>query len=200
MPSRIIADVMDYGRFRYRLRVRVRIFLWAPPWKCHEQPLKARLCVCVLSACIVAPISRSANANISLFFCPCLKAELAGFHAIEKGLGGWGREDGPQLLSDVNAAQTLCVCGHSRFDSSNQLMGYLTVPPLRPPDSLLLGCKLTVEPQQTLGAQWRSACKTATVICLEVFRLRSRSASEFELCVQDSNAEVLAEAAFTKKV
>lgn len=66
------------------------LFLWAPPRKCHEQPLKARWCVCVLSACIVAPISRSANANISLFFCPCLKAELAGSHVIEKGLGGGG--------------------------------------------------------------------------------------------------------------
>lgn len=40
------------------------------------------------------------------------------------GCGGGGE---PQLLSDVNAAQTLCVCGHSPSDRSNQLMGYLTL-------------------------------------------------------------------------
>lgn len=40
--------------------------------------------------------------------------------------GAWGGGE-PQLLSDVNAAQTLCVCGHSPSDRSNQLMGYLTL-------------------------------------------------------------------------
>lgn len=40
----------------------------------------------------------------------------------------WGGGAGePQLLSDVNAAQTLCVCGHSPPDRSNQLMGVLTL-------------------------------------------------------------------------
>lgn len=38
------------------------------------------------------------------------------------GMGGGGLDEA-QLLSDVNAAQTLCVCGHSPSDSSNQLMG-----------------------------------------------------------------------------
>lgn len=79
----------------------------------------------------------------ALLFVPTLKTCLANFHSIE------GRRDEPQLLSDVNAAQKLCVCGHSPSDSSNQLMGYLTLPSTSPP-ALFCRAVSAVKPQQML--------------------------------------------------
>lgn len=106
----------------------------------------------------------SAKANIrflAVFFFPSPEACVADSHSIARG----GRDE-PQLLSDVNAAQTLCSCGHSPFDSSNQLMGYLTLPssPLQLASavSLNLVMDVTVKSEQMLRAQRQSEWKTAT--------------------------------------
>lgn len=83
----------------------------------------------MLCVSIVAHISVSAKANVQLlavFYFPCPAACLADSHSTAGG------RDEPQLLSDVNAAQPLCLCGHSPSDSSNQLMGYLTLPSSTP--------------------------------------------------------------------
>lgn len=58
---------------------------------------------------------------LPLFFFPSPDACRADFSVA-------GRRGEPQLLSDVNAAQMLCLCGHSPSHSSNQLMSYLTLP------------------------------------------------------------------------
>lgn len=145
--------VMDYGRFMY---VRVSIF------SCH-------LCgnatgyhfnlICVPVCCLCALWSASAwpqkqtRGSLWCFSFPSPEA-LADSHSIA-GWGGGGGRDEPQLLSDVNAAQTLCLCGHSPSDSSNQLMGYLTLPstPLRLASVLLnLVIDVIVKSEQMLRA------------------------------------------------
>lgn len=85
-----------------------------------------------------------------MFFFPSRAARLAASH------GNAGGRDEPQLLSDVNAAQMLCLCGHSPSDSSNQLMGYLTLPSslLQPTSAVLLNrlIDVAVKPEQMLRA------------------------------------------------
>lgn len=119
MPRRIIADVMSwiiealcmyvYGCFP--------VTSVEMPW---ATTLISFVCLCVACAhCGAYQCVRKSKhtAPYSVFL-----SQLADSHSI-----AGGREE-PQLLSDVNAAQTLCLCGHSPSDSSNQLMGYLTLP------------------------------------------------------------------------
>lgn len=122
MPRRITADAMSW--------------------------ITAAFCACVCESFPVTSVDRpQAPALISFvrlcLVCPCCAAHqhvrrnqhMAPRHLVffpkaclvnslsPAGVGvGVGGE--PQLLSDANAAQTLCVCGRS---PSNQLMGYLTL-------------------------------------------------------------------------
>lgn len=93
----------------------------------------------------------SAKANtrlLAVFSFPSPEACLADSHSVAGG------RDEAQLLSDVNAAQMLCSCGRSPSDSSNQLMGYLTLPSsvlqLTSAVSLNLVMDVTVESEQML--------------------------------------------------
>ena len=108
--------VMDYRSFMY-------VRLWMFPCHLSGNAMGNHfnlICVCVACAhCGAYQCVRKSKhtAPYSVFL-----SQLADSHSI-----AGGREE-PQLLSDVNAAQTLCLCGHSPSDSSNQLMGYLTLP------------------------------------------------------------------------
>lgn len=108
--------VMDYRSFMY---VCVWIF---PSEDSHFNLICVSMChvhaLCSVSACSQKQTYRSLQ--YLSFTCP------AACLADSRSTAG-GREE-PQLLSDVNAAQPLCLCGHSPSNSSNQLMGYLTLP------------------------------------------------------------------------
>lgn len=73
-------------------------------------------CLSVLHSTSACPHKPTYGLKRCVFF-HCPKACLVDSVSSEGG------GDEAQLLSDVNAAQTLCVCGHSPSDSSNQLMG-----------------------------------------------------------------------------
>lgn len=110
-----------------------------------------------------------AKANIQVLavsFFPCPAACLAD----SRSTAG-GREE-PQLLSDVNAAQPLCLCGHSPSNSSNQLMGYLTLPSspqqLSSAVSLNLVMDVVVELEQMLTAHDDMSCHSHLFVVMPV--------------------------------
>lgn len=169
MPRRIIADVMSWIIEAYYVCMYVYKSF---PVTSVEMPQATTLiwfAVQALCVPVVEPISVSAKANtwlLAVFFFPTPEAGLAEPHSIAGG------GDEPQLLSDVNAAQARCSCGHSPSDSSNQLMAYLTLPSsphqLTSAGLLKLVMDAGVESTQILRGQWRSEWKRETDCHLSV--------------------------------
>lgn len=142
----------------------------------------------MLSLPIVQCISLSTETNIWLLavcYSPVLKP-VWQTHIVLL----W-RRDEPQLLSDVNAAQTLCSCGHSSSNSSNQLMGFRTLcsSPLHltHPVQLDLATDVPDKSEQVWRAYWHTEWKPVTY-CLLHLRMSLQAAGWYKLiCVSTSN-------------
>ena len=134
MPRKIIADVMDYESFMYACVWISLCHLSGKTMGNHFNLISVSVCfVCVCAMWSVSACPQTQTYGpLQCFSFPVVHARLAGSRS------NAGGRDEPQLLSDVNAAQMPCLCGHSPSDSSNQLMGYLTLP--ASPNNLLLQC------------------------------------------------------------
>lgn len=142
----------------------------------------------MLSLPIVQCIGLSTEINIwllAVFYSPVLKPVWQTLIVL------LGRRDEPQLLSDVNAAQTLCSCGHSSSNSSNQLMGYhaLCSSPLRftHPVQLDLAMDVTDKSEWVWRAYWHTEWIPATYCHLHL-RMSLQAAGWYKLsCVSMPN-------------
>lgn len=131
----------------------------SPLWKGHFNLIcVSAWCVCPLLSVSAACPQKQTNGSLQCFSFPVLKLVWLTLIVLQGG------RDEPQLPSDVNAAQTLCSCGHSPSDSSNQLMGYLTLPSsphqLTSAVSLNLVMDVAVKSEQMLRAHLQSEWKT----------------------------------------